>query len=187
MMKFNGLNVLLCWEHTTTQELCLNIMNTCSNLGVGLNRSSKDGNAFFADPLVSKQTCVDGTYLAPPTSSAYPFNIQTENPPTSPPTPPTYTYTSHDPITAFYPFWNTNNFDNMFCFFSNPANTEFEFLFTNQQYFNCLTCYPNCQARIGLYQPMSTCSKTIYYTPTSTPSLEKDCLPPTTWKYPPPP
>jgi hypothetical protein len=176
---FNGLNVLICWEHTTTQDLCLKLMDTCSNLGV--NRSSKDGNDFFADPLVSKQTCVDGKYLAPPDASAYPFNIQAVNP--NPP--PQYTYTSHDPITAVYPYWNTNNFDNMFCFFSNSNNTEFEFLFTNQQYFNCLTCYPSCQARIGLFQPMSTCSKTIYYTPGSTPSLEQDCLPPTSWKYPP--
>jgi hypothetical protein len=176
---FNGLNILICWEHTTIQDLCLKIMNTCSSIGVGLNRSSKDGNAFFADPLVSKQTCVDGKYLAPPDASAYPFNIQTLNP--SPP--PQYTYTSHDPITAVYPFWNTNNFDNMFCFFSNSNNTEFEFLFTNQQYFNCLTCYANCQARIGLFQPMSTCSKTIYYPPGLTPSLEQECLPPTSWTY----
>ena len=180
----NGLNVLICWEHTTIQDLCLQLMNTCSSLGAGINRSSKDGNAFFADPLVSKQTCVDGQYIAPPVASAYPFNIQTLDPPTTPPTPPTYTYTSHPPSTAFYPYWNTNNYDNMFCFFSNPDNTEFEFLFTNQQYFNCLTCYASCQARVGLFQPMSTCSKTIYYIPGQTPVLEQECLPPTTdWAY----
>ena len=173
---FNGLNVLICWEHTTTQDLCLKLMTNANNVG----RSSINGNAFFADPLVSKQTCVDGTYLAPNTSSAYPFNIKTE----VSTDPPTYTYSSHDPITAVYPYWNTNNYDNMFCFFSNPDNTEFEFLFTSQQYFNCLTCYASCQARVGLFQPMSTCSKTIYYIPGQTPVLEQECLPPTTdWAY----
>ena len=42
--------------------------------------------------------------------------------------------------------------------------------------------------KIGLFQPSSTCSKTIYYTPGSTPSLEQECLPPPTgWYSPPPP
>ena len=177
---FNGLNVLICWEHTTIQDLCLKLMTNANNVG----RSSINADAFFAQPSVFGQTCADGQYIAPPVASAYPFNIQTVVPPVPPSTTPTYTYTSHPPSTAFYPYWNTNNYDNMFCFFSNPDNTEFEFLFTNQQYFNCLTCYASCQARVGLFQPMSTCSKTIYYIPGQTPVLEQECLPPTTdWAY----
>ena len=179
---FNGLNVLICWEHTAIQDLCIEILNKCNDPAVG--RSPMNADQFFAQSTVSSQTAVDGTYLAPATSSAYPFNIQTVVPPVPPSTTPTYTYTSHPPSTAFYPYWNTNNYDNMFCFFSNPDNTEFEFLFTNQQYFNCLTCYASCQARVGLFQPLSTCSKTIYYIPGQTPVLEQECLPPTTdWAY----
>ena len=177
---FNGLNILICWEHTTIQDLCLKLMDKANNV----NRSLHNGEDFFAQPSVSNQTCVDGQYLAPNTSTAYPFNIQTE---TSPGPPPTYTYTSHPPATAVYPFWNTNNFDNMFCFKSNLDSSDFIFTLSNQQQYNCLTCYPNCETKIGLFQPPSSCTKAVYYTPGSTPSLEQECLtPPTDWTYTPP-
>ena len=181
---YNGLNVVICWEHTCIQDLCLKIINTC-NSALGVNRSTMTADQFFAQTSVTSQTCVNGTYLAPPGEANAPFNVQVE---TSPGPPPVYDYISHDPATVVYPFWNTNNFDNMFCFTSNADNTNFDFTFINEQYFNCLTCYANCQLKIGLFQPSSTCSKTIYYTPGSTPSLEQECLPPPTgWYSPPPP
>ena len=160
---FNGLNVLICWEHTTTQDLCLNLIDTSLSVG----RSAQNADDFFAQPSVSQQICVDGTYLAP--SGEAPFT-----------TDPTNT------ASAFYPFWNANNYDNIFCFLGNTTNTNFDFTLSNQQYFNCLTCYPSCELKIGLYQPPSVCSaKTTYYLPGST-QLETECLPPNGWAYPSP-
>lgn len=173
---FNGLNILICWEHTTIQDLCLKLMDKSFLVG----RSIMDADNFFAQPSVSEQTCLDGKYLAPPGESSTPFNVKVE---TSPGPPPTYDYVSHDPKTAVYPFWNTNNFDNMFCFKSNLDSSDFIFTLSNQQQYNCLTCYPNCETKIGLFQPPSSCTKTIYYIPGSTPTLEQECLPPTEWSY----
>jgi hypothetical protein len=69
--------------------------------------------------------------------------------------------------------------------FSNELRDVFKnHQLTNQQYFNCLTCYPSCETKIGLFQPKSTCSKKIYYIPGQTSVLEQECLPPTSWKYP---
>lgn len=172
---FNGLNVLICWEHTTLQSLCLDILNKSKEV----QRSLLNGKDFFAQKIVYEQTCLDGKYLALPGVNNQPFNQKIEDPPGS----GTYIYPPQDPATAVYPFWNTNNFDNIFCFKSNLDSTNFIFTLSNQQQYNCLTCYPNCETKIGLFQPPSSCTKTIYYTPGSTPSLEQDCLPPTDWIY----
>jgi len=160
---FNGLNVLICWEHTTIQDLCLKIIETSNSAGI--DRSTMGPDEFFAQPSVSDQICVDGKYLAP--SGEEPFTTDPTN-----------------PASAFYPFWNNNNYDNIFCFLGNTSNTDFDFTLSNQQYFNCLTCYPSCELKIGLFQPMSNCSTlTTYYLPGST-QLETECLPPTDWTAP---
>ena len=176
---FNGLNVLICWEHTAIQDLCIEILNESNSVG----RSTMNADQFFAQSTVSSQTAVDGTYLAPATSTAYPFNIQTVVPPVPPSTTPTYTYTSHPPSTVVYPYWNTHNYDNMYLFFANPGNTSFNFQLTNQQYFNCLTCYPSCELQIGLYQPINNCTHSTYYY-NSSDEIEPNCVPPTDWIYP---
>jgi hypothetical protein len=162
---FNGLNILICWEHTTIQDLCLKIMNKCYNNLV--NRSTMDADTFFAQTSVSSQTCVGGQYLA-----------TAGNPPFSPSvTPPS----QQSAATSVYPYWNNSNYDNMFCFLSNPTNTDFDFILANQQQFNCLTCYPSCELKIGLFQSMSNCTKTLYYYPNGD-QLETECLPPTDWE-----
>ena len=162
---FNGLNVMICWEHTAIQDLCLKIIKTSYELASPNQRSTMGPDEFFAQPSVSDQTCVDGKYLAP--SGEAPFTTDPTN-----------------PASAFYPFWNANNYDNIFCFLGNTSNTDFDFTLSNQQYFNCLTCYPSCELKIGLYQPPSVCSaKTTYYLPGST-QLETECLPPTGWAAP---
>jgi uncharacterized integral membrane protein len=172
---FNGLNILICWEHTKIQDLCLKLMD--KSLLVG--RSTKTADEFFAQSTVTEQTCVGGTYLAPAGSGNTPFNVKVE---TSPEPHPTYDYPAQHPATVVYPFWNVNNFDNMFCFTSNLDNTEFDFILENQKKFNCLTCYANCELKIGLFQAQSNCTKPIYYYPNST-QLETECLPPTEWAY----
>ena len=70
-----------------------------------------------------------------------------------------------------------------FVFFGNATNTVFDFTLSNEQYFNCLTCYPSCQLKIGLYQPSNNCNATIYYYPNGE-QLEPECLPPTEWTPP---
>jgi hypothetical protein len=172
---FNGLNILICWEHTTIQDLCLKLMD--KSLLVG--RSTKTADEFFAQSSVTEQTCVGGTYLAPAGSDNTPFNVKVE---TSQGPHPTYDYPAQYPTTVVYPFWNINNFDNMFCFTSNIDNTDFNFILENQKKFNCLTCYSNCELKIGLFQPPSNCTKPIYYYPNST-QLETECMPPTEWAY----
>jgi hypothetical protein len=157
---FNGLNVLISWEHTAIQELCLKIINKCNTHGI--DRSSINADTFFADPNVSVQTCPDGKYYAPP---GY----------------PPFTTDPQNPASIFYPFWNANNYDNIFCFFSNATNTNFEFILSNEQYFNCVTCYPSCELKIGLYQPAnSNCNATKYYY-SQDDNIESKCLPPTNW------
>jgi hypothetical protein len=176
---FNGLNVLICWEHTAIQDLCLTLLNQ----SVVAGRSTMTPDEFFAQPSVSQQTCVGGKYLAHGGVENTPFNIKFE---TSPGPPPIYDYIPHDPTTAVYPYWNTHNFDNMFCFFANVDNTDFDFVLTNQQYFNCLTCYPSCELKIGLFQPINNCTHSIYYY-NENDEIEPKCVPPTEWVYPPAP
>jgi len=160
---FNGLNVLICWEHTAIQDLCLKIIETSNSAGI--DRSTMGPDEFFAQPSVSDQTCVGGKYLSPDGNP--PFS-------TGPP---------KEPATAVYPYWNTHNYDNMFCFFANATNTDFDFVLTNQQYFNCLTCYPSCELKIGLYQPINNCTHSTYYYD-SDDEIEPNCVPPTDWELP---
>jgi len=164
---FNGLNVLICWEHTAIQDLCLKIIEKSYELAPPNKRSIMGPDVFFAQTTVSDQTCVGGTYLSPDGNP--PFS-------TGPP---------EKPATAFYPYWNTHNYDNMFCFFANVDNTVFDFVLTNQQYFNCLTCYPSCELKIGLFQPINNCTHSTYYYDEND-EIEPKCLPPTDWVYLPP-
>lgn len=172
---FNGLNVLICWEHTAIQDLCLTLLTQ----SVAVGRSTIGPDEFFAQPSVSQQTCVGGRYLAPAGEAYTPFNVKVEN---SVP-PPEYVYIPHEPATSFYPYWNTHNFDNMFCFFANVDNTDFDFTLTNQQYFNCLTCYSSCELKIGLFQPINNCTHSTYYYD-SDDEIEPNCVPPTEWQAP---
>ena len=160
---FNGLNVLICWEHTAIQDLCLKIIKKSYELAPPNKRSTKGPDDFFAQTTVSDQTCVGGKYLSP-----------AGNPPFS--TVPT------NPASIVYPYWNTHNYDNMFCFLSNATNINFDFVLTNQQYFNCLTCYPSCELKIGLYQPINNCTHSTYYYD-DTDEIEPKCVPPTDWVY----
>jgi hypothetical protein len=176
---FNGLNVMICWEHTAIQDLCLKIIETSYELASPNQRSTMGPDEFFAQPSVSDQTCVGGKYVAPPGEEYTPFNVKVENP--TPP--PEYDYISHNPATSFYPYWNTHNYDNMFCFFAIDNNNNFDFVLTNQQYFNCLTCYPSCELKIGLYQPINNCTHSVYYYDEND-EIEPKCLPPTGWEAP---
>ena len=154
--QFNGLNVLICWEHTAIQKLSIAIVDKCKSIG----RSSMNADTFFAQPSVSSQTCSDGQYLAPSGSAFYNGNK----------------------ASATYPYWNTNNYDHIYSFLSKSNNTDFNFKLSDQETFNCLTCYPNCELNIGLYQPTNNCGATQYYY-SQDDNIESKCLLPTDWIY----
>lgn len=161
---FNGLNVMICWEHTAIQDLCLKIIKTSNELALPNQRSTIGADVFFAQTSVTDQTCVGGKYYAPP---GYP--PLTTDPP--------------NPASIVYPYWNTHNYDNMFCFFAIDNNTNFDFVLTNQQYFNCLTCYRSCELKIGLFQPVNNCTHSIYYYDEND-EIEPNCVPPAGWEAP---
>ena len=61
-----------------------------------------------------------------------------------------YTYENNpNSPSQFYPYWNYHNFNNIYYF-----NSSFELKILKQP---CLTCFPNCELKIGLYQPGEVC------------------------------
>jgi hypothetical protein len=166
--QFNGLNVLICWEHTAIQGLCLNILN-----GAGLSNrltvspTKQDTNLYGDAFFRSKNPCPDGNYECTdpnPINSPSPYYINTN-------TVPTYIGDN----SKFYPYWNNDNFDSVYHLKSNSNNSIDEFKIFNQP---CLTCYSSCDIHIGLYQPLSPpCQSSNTY------PEENSCdLPPSTWK-----
>jgi len=166
---FNGLNVLICWEHSAIQALCLNILNgagQCSRLSVNptQNNNKLYGDAFFK--LVN--SCPDGNYEC--SDSGSPFLIQKGSVPD---------YIG--PNSNFYPYWNNENFDSIYHLKSNSNNSNsISNVFNSFKIFKqpCLTCFSNCTINIGLYQPLNSICTSAYLYPN-----ESSCeLPPITWK-----
>jgi hypothetical protein len=160
---FNGLNVLICWEHSAIQALCLNILNgagQANRLTVNASNGNTDyyGDAFFE----ATNPCPDGNYECTDSSSLYFYNENSV---------PSYI----GPNSQFYPYWNNYNFDSVYHLKSNSNNIFEEFKIFNQP---CLTCYSSCDIHIGLYQPLTPpCTSSNKYT------NEDSCdLPPSTWK-----
>lgn len=169
---FNGLNILICWEHSAIQALCLNILN-----GAGQNKRLKfsldnDKADLYGDVFFSiKNPCPDGNYECTVssdisgTTSPSPYYI---NPNSN--SVPKYIGSN----SKFYPYWNNYNFDSVYHLKSNSSNFFDEFKIFNQP---CLTCYSNCNIHIGLYQPLTAPCVTSNIYPD-----EDSCeLPPNTW------
>jgi hypothetical protein len=161
---FNGLNVLICWEHAAIQGLCLKILNEAglkSRLTLSATNENQDwyGDAFFKQV----NACPDGNYECPELDSSSPYNLKSN-------TPPKYI----GPNSKNYPYWNNYNFDSVYWIKSDSQNIFYDFKIFNQP---CLTCYSSCQLHIGLYQPLNTvCESSYKYTD------EDSCeLPPSTW------
>jgi hypothetical protein len=179
---FDGLNILVCWEHSAIQGLSLNILNAAGALG-RLDVTSTPtlyGDAFFgAIGINGNPLCPNGSYLAPSSPSS-PYYVN----PTSPPK----DYIGDN--SQYYPYWNTYNFQSVYWLRSNPINYKFETtvtggvaegfrIFDQPKY--CETCYANCDLHIGLYQPLTAqCLKSNKYYSSSNP-VEQSCLPPSDW------
>jgi len=154
---FDGLNVLVCWEHTAIQQLCLNLLDNAGKKN-RLPDKCKTGDEFFK----IKNPCPDGNYKCNDNTSPY-----------YPPEPGTVPGVGAN--TQYYPYWNDDNYDTVFWLKSNPTNYIFDFKIFKQQQ---LTCFSSCNLYVGLYQPLSpTCNKGYTYT------NEESCeLPPSSWK-----
>lgn len=152
---YNGLNVLICWEHQHIQGLCLEILNQGRAQKIP-RITQKNANEFFKET----NPCPDGNYLTTDTTSPY-------YPPQQPQ--PNDNYKD----SQFYPYWNDRNFASVYCFYSSQPNNTFTFKIESD---TCNTCYASCNLHIGLYQP----SKTPYYSRNN--SVEHLCKVPSYWK-----
>jgi hypothetical protein len=159
---YNGLNVVICWEHSAIQSLVNHILDAAAiydRLPSGINNADD----FFNN---TTDICTDGKYLC--TSNSDNFNSL-------------YVPPNPESNTQNYPYWNTNNYNNVYCLTSDESNNNvFKFSITKQP---CLTCYPSCELRIGLYQPLNAqCdSSNEYYS--STREIESSCEIPIDWIY----
>jgi hypothetical protein len=154
--QYNGLNVLVCWEHAAIQPLMLSIINEAGELyrlpkqiiDAANNDDKNYGDAFFKfyDP------CPSGHYESQPGDANYNSAYD-----------PTL---SEDPLigknSQYYPYWMNYNFDNIFLLSSNKSdNYEFHFNILKQP---CVTCFPNCEYKACLYQPSTTvCTSSNHY------------------------
>lgn len=168
--QYSGLNVLICWEHPEIQQLCLNILDTgASQTPSRLPSGITSGDSFFK----AKHSCRDGNYLCSVSSNP-------TNPIFIPP--PIGTIPGVGSNTQFYPYWNSNNFDNVYWLkSSNQTNYIFDYVLFRQPF---LTCYANCDLNIGLYQPLPPeCgSANTHYYGSGKLDIESNCEVPTNWK-----
>lgn len=181
---FDGLNVLICWEHSAIQGLCLNILNAAGILSpsrlpasvtTAQQNSNYYGDEYFKQFSPINNICPDGNYLCPRPagSQGNPFYVDPSNVPI---------YIGSN--SQYYPYWTTNNFDTVYCFKSNPStnpstNYIFDFTIVDEP---ILTCYSSCNIHIGLYQPLATLchSSSKYYS--NDYNVESDCEVPILWK-----
>ena len=185
--NFDGLNILVCWEHVSIQGLCLNILNkaaklTPSRLTLNTPPSNEhlSGDQFFYEKgITSNELCPDGNYLCP---APNPSSIPNESAYYVDATAPSYI----GPNSQYYPYWHNYNFQSVFWFNSSNSNGYvFDFKYFDEPY---ETCYPNCKLRIGLYQPLKVeCDTSNVYT-SGTPSnnqnpggTENNCQVPNNW------
>jgi len=154
---FDGLNVLICWEHSAIQSLCLSILDGgASQLPTRLPEGINNGGEFFAN---IPNLCPNGNYRYPGTDITNP-------------------YYTNDTNSQYYPYWNNNNFDNVYWFKSEQSTGYvFDFNIFKQDIY---TCEPSCDLLIGLYQPLQIpCEEKAYtYTTNNSTSLENNCQPP---------
>jgi len=154
---FDGLNVLICWEHTAIQRLCLNLLDGAGKKN-RLPNKCKTGDEFFK----IKNPCPQGNYKCNDKTSPY-----------YPPEPGTVPGVGAN--TQYYPYWNTNDFDSVFWLKSNPKNYIFDFKIFEQSQ---PTCFSSCNLHVGLYQPLlPNCDIEYVY-------INEDAcdLPPSSWK-----
>lgn len=158
---FDGLNVLICWEHSAIQPLCLAI----ANVGVSNNRVSQpDADTFFLD----NNACYNGNYEENSTNPNSSYVAPTQPQPNN-------DYTN----SGYYPYWNNENFNLVYWFNSTIENPNFTFNIF-QQPIN--TCFANCDQQICLYQPKNSyCTNSQEYYNKTSENIENKCELPKEW------
>jgi hypothetical protein len=155
---YDGLNVLICWNHQHIQKLCLELLNTGAAQSIS-RITQNNANDFFKET----NACPDGNYVTTdPTSLFYP--------PQQP--------QLHDNYkdSQYYPYWNNNNFNSIYCFYSNQTN-GYKFTFEIKS-IPINTCYTSCNLNIGLYQAIGT---TYYENYNTDNDIESNCEVPSEW------
>lgn len=163
---FNGLNVLICWEHSCIQSLCLNILDTAATLK-RLPNDIPTADKFFDYINYTNSICPGGNYICKKDSNNYNEYFEA----------PDNIYYSQT-----YPYWNNYNFNHIYVLSSNKRFIFNEFKIDKQP---CLTCYSNCELKIGLYQPINInkcVSSEKYYN--SNDDKEDECIGPCDWLFP---
>jgi hypothetical protein len=174
---FDGLNVLMVWEHASMQQLCLNILNAAGPLNrLPSSVTPTSGNFLWWGDAFFKvvNPCPDGNYKCPPDTSSPYYDSSFDTTLSTIPN-------TIGPNSEFYPYLNNENFSSVYWFQGNSSqNYNFGFSILQQP---CYTCFPSCGLQIGLYQPAIPCGSTPEYynkTPASA-NIENECLLPIEW------
>lgn len=173
---FDGLNVLICWEHGSIQQLCLNILNSAGSVNrLSINQGTGGFSEWYGDAYFAQNNiCSDGNYLSNITNNYY-YTDNTNL--TSPGN--TGLPTCIGPNSQNYPYWNNNDFDRVYSLKSSTStNYIFNFNITKQ---TVLTCYPSCELIIGLYQPLQPLGENAYTYYSSSNKVENNCETPSDW------
>jgi hypothetical protein len=153
--QYDGLNVLICWECLSIQELTLRILDAAAAVN-RLPQTINNGTEFFKQ----LNPCPDGNYLCPDPNSPF--------------------YSGENKDSKYYPYWQLYDYNSMYWLSSSQAtNYKFDFKILPQP---CLTCYQNCDLHIGLYQSRSIpCAPGNSYYSTDN-NIELTCQVPKIWK-----
>ena len=176
---FDGLNVLICWEHGAIQQLCLNLLNSAGSISrLTITQGTSNQAQWFGDAYFAlNNLCTDGNYLSNDTSSAYyTDNANLINPGD------TGLPTCIGPNSQNYPYWNDDDFERVYSLKSSSSNNyTFTFSINNQP---ILTCFASCELIIGLYQPLKPPGENAnkYYSGSN--DIEQSCQKPTNWAVP---
>lgn len=158
--QFNGLNILICWEHTKIQDLTIHLLDNAQIVG----RSDLLGKQYFEElHLNNKSPCYDGNYEA---ITDVPNGANND-------------YVTNELLYKYIPYWNDDNYNHVYWLKGNAEFTNFEFYLFDQP---CLTCYKSCNLAICLYQPTTTpCTTSNNYYNNENLDIETKCLNPTDW------
>jgi len=145
---FNGKNVLICWEHSNIQALCDQIVRSYLYINLNSNKNMTIESLLLTS---SEEWWKENS----------PININNRYISTFIP----LINIPYQKYAELLPYWNTDNFNNVYIFSTTIQPGNLSFSIFNQ---NINTCYKNCELIIGMLQ---------YFGQPSYPN-EKKCIPP---------
>jgi hypothetical protein len=180
---FDGLNVLICWEHGAIQQLCLNLLNSAGSISrLTITQGTLGFPDWFGDAYFAQNNlCTDGNYLSNNATGSG-SNYYTNNASLTSPGAVTTLPDCIGPNSQNYPYWNDDDFERVYSLKSNSSNGyKFTFSIATQP---ILTCFPSCELIIGLYQPLKPLGENAnkYYSDSN--DIEQSCQKPTNWAVP---